>query len=133
MIDVGRRPASSVVALRTGGSGVDFVFVGPGSIPAMEEGIACAGPGASVVFFTMAEPGKRIAIEPNAFYFREIDLVSSYSCGPEDTREALDIIADGFPWRQLITHRFPLAQAPEAFAKVKQATDALKVIVEFPA
>jgi len=108
------------------------VFVGPGSIPAMEEGIACAGSGASVVFFTMAEPGKRIAIEPNAFYFREIDLIPSYSCGPEDTREALDLIANGFPWRQLITHRFPLSEALEAFRKVQQATDALKVIVEFP-
>ncbi|HET9795036.1 MAG TPA: alcohol dehydrogenase catalytic domain-containing protein [Thermoanaerobaculia bacterium] len=134
VIDVGRRPASSVVAVRTGGAGVDFVFVGPGSIPAMEEGIACAGPGASVVFFTMAEPGKRLVIEPNAFYFREIDLVSSYSCGPEDTREAMDLIAGGgFPWRQFITHRFPLSEAPEAFRKVRQATDALKVIVEFPA
>ena len=134
IVDVGRRPASSVVALKTGGNGVDFVFVGPGSISAMEEGIACAGPGASVVFFTMAEPGKRLPIEPNALYFREIDLVSSYSCGPEDTREAMDLIADrGFPWRQLITHRFPLAQAPDAFRKVQQATDALKVIVEFPA
>jgi L-iditol 2-dehydrogenase len=82
----------------------------------------------------MAEPGKRIAIEPNAFYFREIDLIPSYSCGPEDTREALNLIAEGgFPWRQLITHRFPLAEAPEAFRKVQQATDALKVIVEFPA
>jgi len=132
VIDVNRRPAASVVALKTGGQGVDFVFVGPGSVAAMEEGIACAGAGASVVFFTMAEPGERLWIEPNVLYFREIDLVSSYSCGPEDTREALTLMAEtSFPWRNLITHRFPIGEALAAFKKVKQATDALKVIVEF--
>ncbi len=132
VIDVNRRPASSAVALMTGGHGVDFVFVGPGTIPAMEEGIACAGAGATVVFFTMAEPGALLPIEPNALYFREIDLVPSYSCGPEDTREALTILAEtAFPWRNLITHRFPIADAVAAFQKVRQATDALKVIVEF--
>ena len=100
----------------------------------MEEGIACAGSGASVVFFTMAEPGERLWIEPNALYFREIDLVSSYSCGPEDTREALTLMAEtAFPWRDLITHRFPIGEAAAAFKKVKQATEALKVIVEFAA
>jgi L-iditol 2-dehydrogenase len=100
----------------------------------MEEGIACAGAGASVVFFTMAPPGERLSIEPNALYFREIDLIPSYSCGPEDTREALTLITEtSFPWRDLITHRFPIGEAPAAFKKVKQATDALKVIVEFRA
>jgi L-iditol 2-dehydrogenase len=134
ILDVDRSPASSVVAVKTGGHGVDFVFVGPGSIPAMLEGIACAGAGGSVVFFTMAEPGEILPIDPNALYFREIDLVASYSCGPEDTREALTLLSEtGFPWRDLITHRYPIAQAPAAFQKAKQATDALKVIVEFDA
>ena len=132
MIDITRGPTSATVALKTGGQGVDLVFVGPGSIAAMEEAIFCAGPGATVVFFTMAEPGARLSIEPHALYFKEIDLVSSYSCGPEDTREALKVISEtSFPWRDLITHRFPIREAPAAFKKVRQATDALKVIVEF--
>jgi L-iditol 2-dehydrogenase len=132
-IDVNRRSMSSMITLSTGGRGVDFVFVGPGTTQAMEEGILCAGAGSTVVFFTMAEPGKKLVVEPNALYFREIDLVSSYSCGPEDTREAMRLIAEGeIPWRQFITHRYPIAEAPDAFRKVKEARDALKVIVEFP-
>ena len=132
VVDVNRSPASSTIKLKTGGQGVDFVFVGPGTIPAMEEGIACVGGGGRVVFFTMAEPGALLPIEPNALYFREVDLVSSYSCGPEDTREALKIISEtSFPWRRLITHRFPVKDAVAAFQKVRQATDALKVLVEF--
>jgi len=133
-IDVNRRSMSSTIKLATGGRGIDFVFVGPGTTQAMEEGIACAGSGGAVVFFTMAEPGKKLVVEPHALYFREIDLVSSYSCGPEDTREAMRLIAEGkIPWRDFITHRFPIADAPAAFRKVKEARDALKVIVEFPA
>lgn len=131
VLDVSRRALASTVQLATGGLGVDFVFVGPGSIPAMEEGIASAGPGATVLFFTMAEPGAKLAIEPQALYFREIDLVPSYSCGPEDTREALRLIVESrIPWRDLITHRFPLREAPAAFEKVREARDALKVIVQ---
>jgi L-iditol 2-dehydrogenase len=131
-IDVGRRPLTSSVAVATGGAGVDFVFVGPGSISAMQEGIGCAGPGATVLFFTMAEPGRKLPIEPNALYFREIDLVPSYSCGPEDTREALGLLEENrLPWQELITHRYPIRDAVEAFRKVREARDALKVIVEF--
>jgi L-iditol 2-dehydrogenase len=132
VIDVSRHSLPSAVTLATGGQGVDFVFVGPGSISAMEEGIACAGPGSSVVFFTMAQPGQSLSIDPGQLYFREVDLIPSYSCGPEETREALRLIAGGrIPWRDLITHRFPLSQAAAAFEKVREGRDALKVIVEF--
>jgi L-iditol 2-dehydrogenase len=131
IIDVSRRGLAATIALATGGAGVDFVFVGPGAIPAMEEGIACAGPASTVLFFTMGEPGARLSIEPNALYFKEIDLVPSYSCGPEDTREALRLLSGSrLPWREFITHRFPLEEAEAAFRKVKEARDALKVIVE---
>ena len=131
ILDVSRRALAPTVRLATGGLGVDFVFVGPGSIPAMEEGIACAGPGSTVLFFTMAAPGAKLTIEPHALYFQEIDLVPSYSCGPEDTREALRLIVEArIPWRDLITHRFPLREAPAAFEKVREARDALKVIVQ---
>jgi L-iditol 2-dehydrogenase len=131
-VDVSRRPAAATVGLATGGHGVDFVFVGPGSVAAMQDGIASAGPAASVVFFTMAEPGALLEVEPYRLYFREIDLVSSYSCGPEDTRAALGMIAEGrVPWRDFITHRFPLGEAEAAYRKVQEARDALKVVVEF--
>lgn len=131
LIDVSRRGIASTVALATGGSGVDFVFVGPGSAAAMTEGIACAGPGATVLFFTMAAPETKLVIEPHELYFKEIDLVPSYSCGPEDTREALRLITGShLPWRDFITHRFPLSEASAAFEKVREARDALKVIVE---
>jgi L-iditol 2-dehydrogenase len=131
-IDVARRPASSTLLLKTGGHGVDFVFVGPGTVSAMQEGIACAGTGGTVLFFTMAEPGTKLTVEPNSLYFREIDLVPSYSCGPEETREALGILAEpGFRWFDFVTHRFPLREAPAAFQKVREARDALKVLVEF--
>jgi L-iditol 2-dehydrogenase len=132
VLDVSRERLSAAVANRTAGEGVDFVFVGPGSITAMEEGIACAGRGATVLLFTMSEPGSRLSIEPESLYFKEIDLIPSYSCGPEDTREALRLIFGGkIPWKEFITHRFPVREAAAALQKVKEGRDALKVIVEF--
>lgn len=132
LVDISHQSPREEILRWTEGRGVDFVFVGPGTLAAMEEGLACAGPGSTVLFFTMAAPGQMLAVEPYRLYFNEIDLVSSYSCGPEDTREALRLLTrESLPWRDLITHRFPITEAPAAFTKVQEARDALKVIVEF--
>jgi L-iditol 2-dehydrogenase len=110
----------------------DKVVVGPGNIPALEQGIASAGPGATVLFFTPTPPGKTLEINQNKLYFNEITLVQSYSCGPEDTREALSLLAEGvIPVDEIITHRFPLAGAAEAFRLTAMAKDSLKAVVMF--
>jgi L-iditol 2-dehydrogenase len=130
VVDVSRSAISKEVARATSGEGVDFVFVGPGSPAAMEEGLASAGPGSTVLFFTMAAPGERISIEPHHLYFNEIDLVSSYSCGPEETRDALGLLEAGkIRAEEFVTHRFALSEAQAALDKVREARDALKVLV----
>jgi L-iditol 2-dehydrogenase len=130
VIDVNRSATSEAVARETSGEGVDFVFVGPGSRAAMEEGLASAGPGATVLFFTMAAPGETISIEPYRLYFNEIDLIPSYSCGPEETRDALGLLEAGrIRSEDFITHRFALSEAQTALDKVREARDALKVLV----
>ena len=51
-IDVDQTDLSKAVAEITGGAMADVVVVGPGSIEAMEAGLACAGPASRVVMFT---------------------------------------------------------------------------------
>ena len=63
------------------------------------------------------------------FYFKDVSVVASYSAGPNDTREALTLLADGLPLRGLVTHRFGLGSIVEAYRVVAAANDALKVIV----
>jgi L-iditol 2-dehydrogenase len=123
-------PIEAVRAL-TDGDLADAVIVGPGSIEAMELGLGLAGRGATVVLFTASRPDDRLAVAPYDLYFREIRIVPSYSCGPNDTREALDLITRGVVTRaQVVTHEFPLERVVEAY-QTAAMTSALKTIVTF--
>jgi len=62
-------------------------------------------------------------------FFNETTIVPSYSAGPDETREALRLLAGGLPVEPLITHRLPLEDAGQGYALVRAATSALKVVV----
>jgi L-iditol 2-dehydrogenase len=131
VVHVDERDPVAVVGELTGGEMADAVIIGPGSLEAMELGIRLAGRGATVVFFTTSRPDDRLAIAPYDLYFREIRLVPSYSCGPDDTRVALDLIASGVVKRpQVVTHEFPLERVVEAY-QTAALPSALKTIVTF--
>jgi L-iditol 2-dehydrogenase len=115
----------------TGGAMADVVIVGPGTPGAIHGGIAAAANGATVVEFTSTPPDADLTIRPHDLYFKEISLVPSYSCGPDDTRAALDLVSRGvLRASDLVTHSFPLARISDAFATA-QLPEALKVIVTF--
>jgi L-iditol 2-dehydrogenase len=115
----------------TNGAMADVVIVGPGTSKAIAAGIAAAGKGATVVQFTATPPDDELLIKPHDLYFNETRLVPSYSCGPDETREALSLVERGvINAAELVTHSFPLAQITEAFATA-QKPESLKVIVTF--
>lgn len=115
----------------TDGAMADVVIIGPGTAEAISSGIAAAGKGATVVQFTATPPEDRLTLNPHDLYFNEVRLVPSYSCGPDDTREALELIRRGvLRAEELVTHRFPLDRISEAFAQA-QKPESLKVIVTF--
>ncbi|MDQ7818949.1 MAG: alcohol dehydrogenase catalytic domain-containing protein [Armatimonadota bacterium] len=129
VVDVGREDLSDAVRGRTGGDGADVVVVGPGTVEALESGLSCAAPGGTVVVFTPTPPEARWPLPVHDLYFREVRIVPSYSAGPPDTAQALRYLAEGLPVEDLVTHRLPLEQAAEGYRLVRQATDALKVVV----
>lgn len=119
------------VRAHTEGLGADLVLVGPSAPQAVLEGISCAGPGGRVLMFMSPQPGVKMEVEPNELFFKEIDLVSSYSCGPDDTRETLELLSQGvFPVDKLVSHQFPLEQALEACRLTAAAQESLKVLVK---
>jgi L-iditol 2-dehydrogenase len=83
------------VAERTGGRGADVVIVTPGTSGAVKAGLTHAAPGARVVCFTPLNPTDPLHLDQTALYFREVELLQSYSCGPDETRAALQLLADG--------------------------------------
>ena len=109
----------------------DVVIVGPGNAKAIAQGIAAAGKGATVVQFTATPPEDEMTLKPHDLYFNETRLVPSYSCGPDDTREAMALVERSvLRAADLVTHRFPLERVVEAYA-MAQKPESLKVIVTF--
>lgn len=131
VVDVSQESFPEAVRSVTEGEGADLVLVGPSKPAAIQTGIDCAGKGSTVLMFMAPEPEVTMEIRPHQLFFNEIDLVSSYSCGPDDTRETLELIRQGVvSAEQLITHRFPLEQTLEACRLTARAQDSLKVLLE---
>jgi len=116
----------------TEGKGANIVIVCPNSVEALEEGIKCAAPGATVLMFTPTKPGERLTMEMNGLYFNDISIVTSYSCGPTDTADAMDLLRSGkIGTEQLITHRFGIEKTQEAFRMTAEARNSLKCMIIF--
>jgi L-iditol 2-dehydrogenase len=132
VIDVSKDDFIDSLKDLTDGVMADLVIVGPNSVDAMKQGISSAGAGGRVLFFTPAKPGEKLLIEPNDLYFKDINIITSYSCGPTDTREALKIIEEGsVRTERLITHRFPIEKTAEALRITAEAKDSLKSVIIF--
>jgi len=130
-VDVTKVDLAPFVRGLTEGEGADVVVVGPGNPEAIEAGYRSAAPGGTVVLFTPAPPDDVWPLPVHDAYFREISIVPSYSCGPNDTAEALALLESGMAMEvaELITHRLSLDQAAYGYRLVREATDALKVVV----
>jgi len=111
----------------------DFVVIGPGFPAVIRQALDYVRPGGAASLFTPTASGELTPLDLGELYFREVSLVPSYSCGPADTRTAYELLRSGrVDPRPLITHRFPLEQAPAAFATARAGSNAVKVLVTFP-
>lgn len=131
-IDVGSERLSEGARRLTGGSGFDFVLVGPGKRDVVAEAFRSVAPGGTLLLFTMAPPEEEWPLSLHDAYFAEISVIPSYSCGPDDTREALEWIAGGrVAVADLVTHRFPIGEAVRAFARARKPEECVKVVLTF--
>lgn len=131
-IDASAGDLAEQVQGHTDGEGAEVVIVGPATVQAIAAGLACAARGGTVVQFMGTEPGETLALSTHDVYFRELRLIPSYSCGPLETRRALDLIAAGVVGaRHVVTHRFPLVEAAEAYRTAANDKAAIKTLVLF--
>ncbi len=118
------------LAEATDGWGPEKIIVGPGSIGAIESALQNAAPGARVLVFTPTPPGATVRYRPHDVYFREVTITHSYSAGPADTREALDLLAGGaLDVDDLVTHRFALKDVDDALALARAHGAALRSVI----
>ena len=112
------------------GRKADIVIVTPSSVSAMELALALVGQGGTVLLFAPPPPEAMLPVRPNSLFFQEITLRTSYSAGPYETRMALELLRTGrIRPETVITHRFTLRDAAQAFRLVAQPGDALKVVI----
>jgi L-iditol 2-dehydrogenase len=132
VLDVRRESLSDGARGRTRGRGFDLVFVCPGKPEVIRYAFEATAPGGTLLLFTMTPPGETWGAALFDLYFREVSVVPSYSCGPDDTREALAWISSRrLPVADLVSHRFPISQAREAFARARDPEGAMKVAITF--
>jgi L-iditol 2-dehydrogenase len=115
-----------------GGALADVVVVCTHDHGAIAGALALAAHAARVQLFAPTEPGQLVALDLGSSFFREVSIGSTYSAGPFDTREALDLLAAGqIDAGKIVSHRVGFDDVGDAFDLARGGT-ALKVVVENP-
>ncbi|GIW78748.1 MAG: sorbitol dehydrogenase [Gemmatales bacterium] len=108
----------------------DFVIVGPGHPEVIRQSLAYIRPGGCALLFTPTPTGETTALDLGELYFREISIVPSYSCGPDDTRQAYTWLRRrSIQPEKLVTHRFGIDQVQQAYETARSGGSALKILV----
>jgi L-iditol 2-dehydrogenase len=111
---------------------LDFLVIGPGHPDVIRQALAYVRPGGTALLFTPTPEGVPTALDLGELYFREVSLVPSYSCGPEETWQAYDLLRQGRVRPEaLVTHRFSLDNIQQAYETARRGGPALKVLVTF--
>ena len=114
----------------TGDRGADVVIVCPGDAQALDAGIQMAAPGGRVVCFSPVPPNAPMPVDMSTLYFKEISLHQSYSCGPDETREALELLQRGdVNVDALVTHRAGLDGVAAALERAHDASEGYKTVI----
>lgn len=110
----------------------DLVMVCTGAEAALKQASGCVERGGVVLFFAPTGPNVTIPISINDLFFRnDITLTTSYAGSPSDYKDALELISSRkVNVKELITHRFGLADTQKGFQLVAKAQDSIKVIIE---
>lgn len=121
---------TEVAKAETNGIGADIVIVTAPNIKAYKAGLSVCRKGGKLCVFAPTDPGKLLQFSPKELFFSEIQLVPSYSTSHLETRMALELIKSGrIRIKELITHRFGLLDAAEAFETALENKESLKVMV----
>jgi len=121
---------AAVVKAETDGRGVDIAVVTAPSLEAYKAGLSVCRKGGKLCVFAPIEPSKYLQISPKELFFSEIQIIPSYSTSHLKTRIALKLINSGkIDVKELISHRFKLVDAAEAFKTASEGKESLKVIV----
>jgi len=109
----------------------DVVIVCTSAVSAVDQAWQCADKGGVIVFFAVPDPDKRITLPINDFWTKEIQILTSYYCGPPDIVDAIELIETGaIKVDDMITHKLPLKDITRGFQLVLDGKESIKVIIK---
>ncbi len=115
----------------TDGRGVDIGVLATPTVKPLQTVLDTIRKGGVLLIFGAPEKGEKAEIDFSKLFLRETNIVTSYSTSEVETNLMLSLIASGrVSLRDLITHRFRLEEAEEAFQTARDAGRSLKVVVE---
>ena len=124
---VAPREVKALVDRETDGLGADVAIECSGVPVVGEQAVELAGRGASILIFGVAPPGKKIAVEPNKIFMKELSILGS-TINPYTHYRAVEMLPS-LKIGDLVTHVFPLDKANEAIETARKGIG-LKICVE---
>ncbi len=128
---IGPDDVERAVSDLTEGRGADVIVTAVALAAVQEQALALAAVGGRVNYFGGLPTGRsEIRIDSNLIHYRELIVTGTTANTTADCREALELVLSGaLDGRALISARYPLAQAADAFAHAASG-EALKVVIE---
>jgi len=130
-IDASKADAVRAVRDQTEGRGADAVVLAVGSNGLIRPAMEATRPGGRVLLFAQTQRGE-VVIDPAAICVDEKTLVGSYSASVDLQEESVGFVMNReMDLERLISHRFPLQEAPQALelAAHPQPTS-MKVVIQ---
>jgi L-iditol 2-dehydrogenase len=113
------------------GTTADYVFVCPGNQAALDFATQIIAPGGTIVLFAPMPPGAPTPVDLNSLYFKDVKILTSYSCGPIDTQRAASALKrDKIKAEQVVSDFIALDELPKAYQAMKSG-EILKAMVMF--
>ncbi len=122
--------AVEFVKKETKGLGADLIITANSSPEAQQSALQMAKNRAWVNFFGgLPKSNSIVPLDTNLIHYKELFVCGSHGCMPRHHQKAVDLIADGvINVTQYISHRFPLAEAPAAFAAA-EGRSGMRVVI----
>ncbi len=114
-----------------GGRGADIVVLCAPVDSAIAQALASVDRAGSILLFAPKEPGKTYPVDLFELWKDNITLVNSYASPPGDTLVALELIeSKRVVVADLVTDRFALSGASDAFTLASTGVESIKVVIE---
>ncbi len=110
----------AALAQATEGRGADAAILTAGTPSLVSQALSWLRNGGTCLVFASLHPDSEVRLDWNQLYYREINIITSYSSSPADLAEALGLLAGGsVRVAPLTDHVFPLERFPDALAAIE--------------